>query len=115
MNTLIKSLFVAGTLIACGATANAQTMNSVQVEIEFDRTDPPSQTFKTVKKQAKKACKRQFRKVALSLRYKLTRKCTAEMTESAVIAINLPSLTAYYEKETGRSLPVTQFAQARHQ
>lgn len=114
MNTLIKSLFVAGTLIACSATANAQSKAIIEIEVSFDRSASAKEIFRTIDKQTSKACKKFYRKISSpTMRMKLRGKCKTQLTENAVVAINQPSVNAYYEQKTGRELRVNQFAEVQ--
>ena len=103
MKTLIKSLAIASFVIGASATAQAQSQKKISATITFDRSAPVPVTYTEINKKAKRACKRAYRGSYLPTRNKAVRRCKEELVSKAISAIQMPSLTAFHDQQTGRS------------
>ena len=102
MMTFTKTIFAAAAAIALAGTASASTTGS-QIAFHYDAAAPAKKTYKAFNKIAKKACRKEVKKIRASVgvKRKLQDSCRADLIGKAVMGSQDQFLIALHESKVG--------------
>lgn len=101
MNIICKTVIAAAATLALSGTASASTPDW-KIAFSYSSDAPVETTYHAFEKTAKKACRKQARKIRnLSVKRKFSASCRAELIEKAVSQTQNEILLALHETKVG--------------